>query len=155
MSGETQPLVIVEDNPEDLDIFARLVRKAGIANPLWRFEHGEDAIMRLSDLTSESPENTAPLPITVFLDLKTPDFGGLEILHWIRAHEVFARVSVVMCSGSEDPEDWQRAAREGAQAFVQKFPTAEQMRDLLACAQKFTAGEPAAFAVSCNRLARS
>ena len=145
-------MAIVDDNPEDLDIFAGLIRKAGISNSVWRFEHGEDAIMRLSDLVGENQTQMESLPLIVFLDLRTPDFGGLEILHWIRAHDAFARVTVVVCSGSEDPQDWQRVTAEGAQAFVPKFPSPEELRQLIACAEKFAAGEPVTFAVRCNRL---
>jgi CheY-like chemotaxis protein len=152
MTSSGPPLAMVEDNPEDLDIFARIVRKAGIENPIWRFERGEDAILRLSNLAGDSHEAVEPLPLIVFLDLKTPDFGGLEILQWIRAHDAFARVSVIICSGSEDPNDWRRVGMEAAQAFVPKFPTPEEVRQLVACAQKFAAGELVAFDVRCNRL---
>jgi CheY-like chemotaxis protein len=152
MDNKARPIIIVEDDTDDAELFRRLLQRVEAVNPLAVFSSGEDAITYLTNVTGGGAEDSTALPLLVFLDLKTPVFDGQEILHWIREHDVFDRMSVVICSGSANPEDYLEAAKHGAQAFVPKFPTPDELMDILRAAERFASGRREPFGVASNRL---
>ncbi len=76
-------------------------------------------------------ETSAPLPCTVFLDLRMPRCGGFEVLRWIRSQAAFADVRVVIVSTSGLPEDAKRAKELGAEQFLAKYPAPETLAEIV------------------------
>jgi CheY-like chemotaxis protein len=123
-----RPLVLVDNDPDDIALIRLLLRKAGVPNPLHVYQCGEEMMAAFSTLLKKS---ISLLPLICFLDLGLPDKSGLELLQWIRSHAKFDAVSVVMLTGSEHPQDVRSAASDGAQCYLGKYPHPTVLRRVI------------------------
>lgn len=128
MSSHT--ILLVEDNEDDAFFMKRALRDAGIANPVYVAEDGRQAVDYLAGAGEFGDRERFPLPMIVFLDLKLPYRSGHEVLEWIRAQPQFAKLIVIVLTSSSEPVDLNRAYRAGANSYVVKPPTADQLTDL-------------------------
>lgn len=110
-----RPIMVVDDEPEDLFIAKRYLGKAGIKNPTVTFESGDTAIAFLSARSSGDE-----IPCLLILDIKMPMFDGFQILAWARAQGALRTMKIVMHSSSSLPEDVARAVALGADDFLVK-----------------------------------
>jgi CheY-like chemotaxis protein len=108
----------------------RALRDAGIDNPVRLIEDGQQAIDYLAGSGEFSDRERSPLPMIVFLDLKLPFKTGQEVLEWIRRQPDFARLIVIVLTSSSEPVDVDRAYRAGANSYVVKPPTADELLNL-------------------------
>ena len=113
-------ILAVDDDEDDIDLMRLLFRKAGIPHTVEVYRHGEHLMEALSSLISKSVQ--AAMPLLCFLDVKMPTINGHELLCWIRKQPQLDRVAVVMLSSSEHPDDVRRAAENGAQCYLAKYP---------------------------------
>ncbi len=123
-------ILLVEDNEDDVFLMERALKGARITNPLLIVEDGQSAIDYLSGEGKYSDRTAFPIPSIVFLDLKIPIVRGHDVLAWIRSNEVLENVVVVVLTSSSEPRDLKEAYRLGANSYVVKPPTAEQLLEL-------------------------
>ena len=112
------PILLVEDNPDDVLLMQRAFRKLNLLNPLTVLEDGEVAIKYLSELVAGHP--TVELPALVLLDLKLPRCSGLEVLAWLREQPLLRRCPVVVLTSSKEAPDVRRAYDLGANSYLIK-----------------------------------
>jgi CheY-like chemotaxis protein len=127
----TRPLFMVDDEDVDRLLFARLVRQANLPHPTRTFARGEDMIDALIAVL-----RGAPAPLACFIDVRMPGMNGFDVLRWIRCQRSLDEVPVVMLSSSEQTNDLNEARHAGAQCYLAKFPTAEQLRLLAGEAER-------------------
>jgi CheY-like chemotaxis protein len=127
-------ILLVEDNEDDVFLMKRAIKEAGIVNRLSLAEDGQTAIDYLSGADEYSDREKFPMPTVVFLDLKMPRKSGYDVLKWIRGNEALKGLVVVMLTSSEEPRDISRAYREGANSYLVKPPTGD---DLVGLAKAF------------------
>ncbi len=131
----SRPVVVVEDNPDDLFFFKRCAAKANVVNPLATAEDGEQAIALLKTfLPDASGATKPPVPLVVFLDLKLPRLSGFGVLEWIRGQRALDAVPVAILSSSAEPRDVTRAYALGAQSYLVKHPSPQDMAATIASA---------------------
>jgi CheY-like chemotaxis protein len=123
-------ILLVEDSEDDVFLMKRALQKAGITNPLFVSEDGQDAIDYLSGAGPYTDRAQFPIPALVFLDLKLPQIRGHEVLAWIREQPHFHNLVVVVLTSSNEPHDLKESYRLGANSYVVKPPTADQLLDL-------------------------
>lgn len=129
-STTDRAILLVEDNEDDVFLMKRALKAAAVTNPLHVVDNGQMAIDYLAG-TGEFADRTAhPLPALVFLDLKLPLVSGTEVLAWIRKQKEFEGLIVVVLTSSNEPADLNRCYQLGANSYVVKPPTAEQLLDL-------------------------
>jgi CheY-like chemotaxis protein len=126
----TATILLVEDNEDDAFIMRRALRAAGIANPMHVVETGQDAVDYLAGAERFEERTSYPLPRIVFLDLKLPIMMGMEVLAWIRTRRELEGLVVVVLTSSNEPSDVKEAYRLGANSYVVKPPTADQLLGL-------------------------
>jgi CheY-like chemotaxis protein len=114
------PILVAEDNEDDLDFLRRAFSQAEISNPLQIAGDGQMAIDYLSGLGPFADRLQFPLPGLLLLDLKMPRRSGLDVLTWIRHHEQFSGLPIIMLSSSVHPVEITEAYRRGVNAFVTK-----------------------------------
>jgi two-component system, response regulator len=113
-------ILLVEDNPSDIQLTQRALSKSHIANELVVVEDGQEALDYLfGDGTGESQEGRA-LPTMVLLDLKLPKVDGLEVLREIRNHPQTRRLPVVMLTSSTESQDVGASYDLGVNSYIRK-----------------------------------
>jgi two-component system response regulator len=110
------PILLVEDNLDDVSLALRALKRNHILNDVIVAHDGAEA---LEYLLSEGSAGRTPYGL-VLLDLKLPKIDGLEVLRRLRADERTRVTPVVILTSSRLEEDVEAGYREGANAFVRK-----------------------------------
>ena len=108
-------ILLVEDNPVDLDLTRRAFARSQLTNPLDVARDGAEALDWLARWDAGEP-----LPLVVLLDLKLPKVDGLEVLRRYRAHAQARSVPIVVLTSSSEDCDIARAYAEGANSYIVK-----------------------------------
>jgi len=109
------PILLVEDNPDDVLFTLRAFTKNHIHNEVVVASDGEEALQKLF------PSDGPPLrPALILLDIKLPKIDGLEVLRRIRGHDSTAALPVVVLTTSNEERDIVDSYRLGANSFVRK-----------------------------------
>ena len=116
------PLLIVDDQDEDLTILSELVAKAKIPNPVELFRSGEAVIEFLTASCEQAPRDCGRSAI-MLLDVRMPGISGFDVLAWVRRHGLLTGLVVVMISQFEEAGDAERAVEMGAHSYLLKYPT--------------------------------
>ena len=136
-SSSLPPVVIVDDEQDDLFLLSDRLRRANVQNPLLTFQKASDAVEFLKNaFLAPDLERRPEPPCVVITDVKMPGLDGFQLTGWIRAHAELAKVPVVVLSGANDPKDNARALNLGANAYFQKFPRAETLAAIIARASR-------------------
>lgn len=109
------PIVLVEDNPDDVLLMQRAFGKLNLLNPLEVIPDGEAAVAFLSESQAQDQ-----VPALVLLDLKLPRRSGLEVLAWMRGEPRLRRCPVVVLTSSKEAPDVQAAYDLGANSYLIK-----------------------------------
>jgi len=112
----SRPILLVEDNPDDVALTLRALKKNNILNPITVASDGAEALTFLF----EGDRTDLAEPGLILLDLKLPKVDGLEVLHRIRTDERTKLVPVVVLTSSKLEEDILSSYRNGANAYVRK-----------------------------------
>jgi hypothetical protein len=115
LNKNIQPVLIVEDNPLDLDLTIRAFQSQNIDNPLLTARDGEEALTFI-----EKWEQGEPKPVVILLDLKMPKVGGLEVLEVLKAHPDYCTIPVVVLTTSGESVDVKAAYQKGANSYIIK-----------------------------------
>ena len=107
-------ILVVEDNPVDVQITISGLRDARILNEVHVAEDGAQA---LQFLKREGQYRDAPRPDIVFLDLNLPKVEGFEVLRRLRESKRLSEIPVLIVSSSDSPEDRGAAVALGAGDF--------------------------------------
>lgn len=108
-----RPILLVEDNPSDIQLTQRAFAKGQLANPLIVVEDGQAALDYLAAPGAE-------LPAVVLLDLNLPRVGGLEVLRRIRSEPRTRLLPVVILTTSKQEQDLLQSYNLGANSYVRK-----------------------------------
>jgi len=123
--SDNPPILLVEDNPMDVDLTRRAFAKRNITNPLEVARDGEEALAWFDRWGAGHP-----LPVVILLDLKLPRVSGLEVLRQLKAHEVYGRVPVVVLTTSREDADVQTAYGLGVNSYIVKPVEFEKFVDV-------------------------
>ncbi|MBF0210500.1 MAG: response regulator [Desulfamplus sp.] len=113
---KSKVILLIEDNPSDIELTKRAFEKNRIANELVVVEDGQEALDYLFD-PKRSPEE---LPVLTLLDLKLPRVDGLEVLHKIRSDARTKLLPVVVLTSSKEERDIVASYDNGANSYIQK-----------------------------------
>ncbi len=108
-------ILLVEDNPMDVDLALRAFRKRRLTNPIEVARDGEEALAWMARWEAGEPQ-----PTVILLDLKLPRVDGLEVLRQLKAHPKFRRIPVVVLTTSAENEDVSRAYELGVNSYIVK-----------------------------------
>lgn len=117
---DRRPILLVEDNPDDVSLALRAFRKVGIQNPVAVAKDGEEAIAWLFGEGSPGNFDGHDGPSIVLLDLKLPKVDGLEVLQRIRSDVRTRLHRVVVLTSSREESDLVRSYDLGANSYIRK-----------------------------------
>lgn len=114
-----KPILLVEDNPKDLELTLIALEKSQLANEVVVVRDGAEA---LDYVFCRGAFATRPMgnPAVLLLDLKLPKVDGLEVLQQIRASAQLKSMPVVMLTSSREEQDLLRSYELGVNAYVVK-----------------------------------
>ena len=104
-------ILLIEDNPSDVELTKRAFAKSHIVNELVAVEDGEQALKYLE---------TSELPAVTLLDLNLPKMSGLEVLRRIRADARTRRLPVVILTSSKEEQDVAAGYDLGVNSYIRK-----------------------------------
>jgi two-component system response regulator len=113
-------ILLVEDNPHDVELTTRALKKRNLANTLYAVEDGVEALDFLFSRGKYSHRKGVDHPKLVLLDLKLPKLNGLEVLKLIKSDPHTSKIPVVMVTSSREDPDIQSAYELGANSYVVK-----------------------------------
>ena len=128
----TQTILYVEDEENDVFLMQYAWTKAGLLNSLQVVTDGPQALAYLSGEGKYANRDEYPLPVLVLLDWKLPKLGGFEVLKWIREQPSIQTLPVIILSSSNQPADIRRAYARGANSYMTKPHHAEGLVELIA-----------------------
>jgi CheY-like chemotaxis protein len=118
-AGTLGRILLVEDDPNDIDLTLRALDEFKLANEVFVVRDGEEALDYLycrGRFASRTGEN----PAVLLLDLKLPQVDGLEVLQQIKSDEALRMIPVVMLTSSHEERDMVASYRLGVNAYVVK-----------------------------------
>jgi CheY-like chemotaxis protein len=119
-SARKVEILLVEDDPSDVELTKLAFEKARILNPLHVVSDGAEALDFLFATGEYQHRNYAPLPQVILLDLNLPKKSGLEVLRRIRADQLLKDISVVVLTVSSEDGDRGECRRLGVEAYLVK-----------------------------------
>jgi CheY-like chemotaxis protein len=114
------PILLVEDDPNDVWLVKHAFQSSNIANPLRIVNDGQEAIDYLNGQGQYGDRAAFPLPKLVLLDLKMPRLNGFDVIGWMRRHHPSKLTPIIILSSSALPQDVNRAYELGANAYMVK-----------------------------------
>ena len=113
-------ILLVEDNPSDINLTKRAFEKALITNNLVIAEDGQEALEYIFGNGYDENQDVSRLPALVLLDLKLPKISGLEVLKRIRSAEKIKRLPVVILTSSKEEQDVAASYDLGVNSYIRK-----------------------------------
>jgi len=117
---EDKVILLVEDNPDDVDLTLRALEKNNIVNNVVVTNDGAEALDYLFATGEYEGRDVTDLPEVVLLNLKLPKIDGLEVLRRIRADERTELLPVVILTSSDEEKDMINGYKLGANSYVRK-----------------------------------
>ena len=113
--------MLVEDDENDVILVKHTFKKAQINNPLQIVTDGAEAVEYLKGKGKYEDRERWPLPELIVMDIKMPRLSGFEVLEWVKGNGgPLRRIPIVIVSGSDNPDDINRAYELGANAYMVK-----------------------------------
>jgi two-component system response regulator len=120
MTIKDETILLVEDNPDDVELTLRAFRKNNIANNVMIARDGVEALDYLFCLGAYTERNIKDTPRLILLDLKLPKLDGLQVLERLRADEHTKLTPVVILTSSKEEQDLISSYKTGANSYVRK-----------------------------------
>lgn len=116
---EEKTILLIEDNPDDIELTLRAFAKSKLKNTVVVVHDGVEALDYLFG-TGPYADPIPAHPELILLDLKLSRLDGLEVLRQIRANDATKLLAVVMLTSSLEQEDLVRSYRLGANSYIRK-----------------------------------
>lgn len=120
MTEQPVEILYVEDNPQDVEMTMRALRKHNLLNRILHVADGEAALDYLFARGAWTERNVDDIPRAVFLDLKLPKVDGIEVLRAIKSDSRLREVPVVVITSSAEERDRVETYRLGVNSFIVK-----------------------------------
>jgi len=124
-------ILLVEDNPDDVELTKMAFEKNNIANRVIVARDGVEALDYMFGTGLYAGRNAKDIPIVILLDLKLPKIDGLEVLKSIRQNEFTRLTPVVILTSSAEEKDVVNGYNMGASSYIRKPVNFEQFTDAI------------------------
>jgi two-component system, response regulator len=131
MNSNAVEILLVEDNPDDIELALYALRKNNLANLIHVVRDGEEALDFLFCRGAYSQRRFEAPPRVILLDLKLPKIDGLEVLRAIKADPRTKPVPVVVMTSSKQQRDMVEGYQLGVNSYIQKPVDFDQFREVV------------------------
>jgi len=125
-------ILLVEDNPMDVDLTKRAFSKSRLVNSLEVARDGEEALEWIAKWDAGEP-----LPVVILLDLHLPKVSGLEVLRTLKAHPIYKSIPVIVLTTSKLDSDVNGTYENGANSYIVKPVSFEKFVEVAQCIELY------------------
>ena len=125
-------ILLVEDNPDDLELALRALRKSGYGEGIVVARDGVEALDYVFGMGAFAGRDSTVQPTVILLDLKLPRLGGHEVLERLRKDKRTLLIPVVVLTSSDERDDIRGAYARGANSYIRKPVEFNQFTNMLA-----------------------
>ncbi len=112
-------LLIADDDPGHARLIEKNLARAGLGNPILRFENGQKILDFL--LGQGAGAHRAPeVPYLLLLDIRMPQVDGVEVLRQIKADPELRKMPVIVLTTTDDPREVERCHALGCNNYIVK-----------------------------------
>jgi two-component system response regulator len=123
-------ILLVEDNPDDVELTLHTLRKENLANHIRVVRDGEEALEFLLPDSTQDERSLESLKL-ILMDLKLPKVDGMEVLRRIKADERTKNIPVVILTSSKEERDLVKGYGLGVNSYIQKPVDFDQFRETI------------------------
>jgi two-component system, response regulator len=117
---DQKTILLVEDNPDDVELTLRALKKHNVQNEMVVARDGAEALDYFFGTGAHAGRDISKMPAVILLDLKLPKIDGLEVLQRLRADERTKLLPVVILTSSKEEQDLINGYKFGANSYVRK-----------------------------------
>lgn len=115
-----RPILLVEDNPDDVELTVMALAEAKITNQIVVARNGVEALDYLFGTGGHAGRDASQQPVVVLLDIKLPLLNGIDVLRRMRDDPRTRRTPVVMLTSSTEERDINETYDLGVNSYVRK-----------------------------------
>jgi CheY-like chemotaxis protein len=130
-SARQLKILVVEDSPQDAHLIKTALEHAGVRASLHIVEDGVEAVRFLRAEGKYHDRRTHPFPNFIISDVKMPQMDGFQFLRWVRSHSEASQVPIILFSSGGNEAEAGQAYRLGANAYLIKPQTLDELTELL------------------------
>jgi CheY-like chemotaxis protein len=124
-------ILLVEDNPDDITLTLRALKKNSILNEVVVAKDGVEALDYLFGTGIYAGRDTSVMPVVTLLDLKLPKIDGFEVLKRVRSNERTKLIPIVILTSSKEESDLINGYSLGANSYIRKPVDFEQFTEAI------------------------
>jgi len=124
-------ILLVEDNPDDITLTLRALKKNSIFNEVVVAKDGVEALDYLFGTGIYAGRDTSAMPVVTLLDLKLPKIDGFEVLKRVRSNERTKLIPIVILTSSKEESDLINGYSLGANSYIRKPVDFEQFTEAI------------------------
>jgi CheY-like chemotaxis protein len=113
-------ILLVEDNPNDVELTFRALKKHNLANKVHVVKDGAEALEYIFAKGAYAHRKIEDHPKVILLDLKLPKLDGLEVLRQVKSDERTKVIPVVVLTSSKEERDLVESYKLGANSYITK-----------------------------------
>jgi len=129
MTQRQVEILLVEDNPDDVELTLHALRKENLANNIHVARDGEEAVEFLFCNGAHADRSFDHPPRLILLDLKLPKVDGIEVLRRLKEDPRTKAIPVVVLTSSKEERDLASSYKLGANSYIQKPVDFDQFRE--------------------------
>lgn len=119
-SQRNEDILLIEDNPNDVELTLRAFKEAKVANKIRVASDGAEVLDHFFGKGEYAGDSLANLPRLILLDLKLPKVDGLEVLRRLKSEDRTRRIPVVVLTSSREESDRVASYHLGANSYIVK-----------------------------------
>ena len=119
ITNPVNEILLVEDNPDDVELALHALKRNNILNPIVVARDGQEACDYLF-YSGKYADSEHELPALVLLDLKLPKIDGIEVLRKIKDTSALKKVPVVILTSSKEERDLVESYDLGVNSYIRK-----------------------------------
>ncbi|MEW6302281.1 MAG: response regulator [Verrucomicrobiota bacterium] len=123
-------ILIAEDDPGHARLIEKNLSRAGLHNPIVRFENGQE-ILDFLFMRGDGPKRSVHKPYLLLLDIRMPKVDGVEVLRQVKADADLRKIPVVMLTTTDDPREVERCHDIGCNCYIVKPVDYEKFADAI------------------------
>lgn len=128
MIDQSIHILLVEDNPDDVELALHALKKNNILNPIDVARDGQEALDYLLR-EGRYADCKTDMPGLILLDLKLPKVDGIEIIRIIKGNEKLKRIPIVVLTSSKEERDVVESYNLGVNSYIRKPVDFDQFVD--------------------------